>query len=650
MRGLSKSRRRNRVGRRLIPWVVALSIVVVACQRDAGGTTTTTTQTPVTTAETTTAPIPLDSLVYRVAILEEFTSSNAWAMLGPDATTADRNLLDWTKPSLFTIAHPGFEAINDLAASADPGVPIVDAGRYAVTISLRQDAVWSDRSRTPITARDVEFTARVVRDFDLGGGWADAYPWVGGTESGVGLIEVTAVDDYTVRFTWDGPPGYAVWPHTVGRAPIMPRHYWEGSVDAAAATEDPAEHLYSVDVINDPSGGPLLVIEWSRSFVRTRANEDFYDRGRRITSGGFDYLLGPFTASQVFRAYSSPGAAFEALWAGHVDFSPVLTSGDYPRSPEGLSATANAGNGFGYVGFDLRNEPMSRQGFRDALAYMVDKEYVAYSVLQGFVQPLYATIPGPDHSWHDPDLAALFAATYTEASASLRHDGDPFIDRDGGTYTATGGEARLHLAVFALKAEGFSWPQGDEPDFRDNGVKAGSDIRLDGRPVEPLVIGAPGPGSDPRIATYALIVAQALLDLGFDVAAHQIESDDPSVIDADNLIDLRLEYLTLDDPALPSHHRVLRGGGRDGDDVGLLDPEFDRLVEAFDAAETREDAYEILWQIETVIFEQKPLIVLYNTVVWDVYRSDSVRYPFTQVLGGLGAGYGYPVLVMPAEG
>lgn len=631
-----------------------MTIVATACFGSTGATTTTVDTTMRTTSApvvTTTIPdVPLDPGTYRVGVLEEFTSSNSWAMLGPDAAAPDAFLLDSTKPSLYTISHPGFETINDLAVPLRPPLPTRDGDIYSVTVPIRQDAVWSDRDRTPITAYDIEFTARAVRDLGLGDGWAEAYPWAGVSSNDVGLIDVTAIDDHTVRFSWDGPPGYATWPHAVGRAPIMPRHYWEDAVAAATAAVAPAEHLYSTEVINDPSGGPLLVIQWNRDLVQTTANEDFYDRGRQIASGGVSYRMGPFFAAQVFRVFSSPGVGFEALRAGDVDFLPTQVSGDHVTI-DGVSIAVNLRNGFAYLAFDRRHEPMSRKGFRDALTFMIDKEHVAGWVLQGVVQPEYATVPAPlvdapqsGHPWHDPERVALFSAMYTEASTDVRHDGEPFVDSSGSPYRATGFEARLHLAVSALKTEGFSWPRGEEPDFRDDRVIGGSGIMIDGRPVGPLAIGAPGPGIDPLIATYALIVEQLLDDLGFEAEVERIEAGDES--DEPNAgFDIHLDRAILGDPAVPNHHR------EDAMGLSRLDnPELDRLVDGFDAAMTREDAYEAFWQIEAFIAEQKPYLALFSQVLLDAYRPDSIRYPFTQVLGGLRIGFGYPALVTPAEG
>ena len=39
--------------------------------------------------------------------------------------------------------------------------------------------------------------------------------------------------------------------------------------------------------------------------------------------------------------------------------------------------------------------------------------------------------------------------------------------------------------------------------------------------------------------------------------------------------------------------------------------------------------------MEAILFEDLPYLVLFNPPVLEVYRGDSVVYPFTDVLGGL---------------
>ncbi|MEX2419154.1 MAG: ABC transporter substrate-binding protein [Acidimicrobiia bacterium] len=658
---------------RLVVAFAVFALVAAACGDDdattttaAPGATTTTAGTGTTTA--TTLP-PAEGFVYRTGIFQDTTTDNYWAYLDPQSTVWNAYVLGPTKPALFGINLPGLELTNDVAASDDPGTAVADGDGFSVEVAIRDDANWSDG--TPITADDVVFTAETVRDLALGGNWVSSYQWAPEDGSTLGLTAVTAVDAKTVKFTWNMMPGLAIWPHGPGLGPIMPMHFWGDVVTAAAGSEDPAEALYAASGIGDPSGGPTVFdSREAGAFARVLANDNYYDNGREVVSGGVTYTTGPFMSEQTFELYSDQSAAVLALKNADVDFlyNPLgLQRGlqDQITGDPNLTAVVNATNGFRYLAFNLRREPTSKQGFRDALAFMIDKEYVATSVLQGVAFPLYATLPEGNTNWYNEEVAGAMATIYTDASTDVRHDGDPFVDlgddaddpADDTTYTATGSEARLHLAVAALKADGFSWPEGQEPDYATGAIVPGTGILLDGAPVKDLTILSPGPGYDPLRATYSLIIAQALKDLGFDATAFPTDfnvlvnavfvPDDAGELD----FDMFLLGWSLGSPALPTYHESFWAGKNDtlvndgNNNTGFNDPDFNALVEDFNAAQTFEEAYDIMWEMEAILFEKKPYIVLFDTGILEAYRSAAVSFPFTDTLSGLQFGNGFPGVV-----
>jgi len=369
-----------------------------------------------------------------------------------------------------------------------------------------------------------------------------------------------------------------------------------------------------------------------------------------------------------------------ALKAGEVDFlyNPLgLQRGlqDQITSDPNLTAVVNATNGFRYMAFNLRKEPMSNQGFRDALAFMINKEYVATSVLQGVAFPLYATVPEGNSAWYDEAIADEFAAEITGLELDTRHDGTPFATPDPGAdgelgtaddgeavpYTATGNEARLHAAVAVLLANGFTYPEGQEPDFVDNAIVPGSGIMLNGETVQHLEILAPGPGYDPLRATYSLIIAQSLNDLGFDVDAFPTDFNvlvQKVYVPDENgelLFDMFLLGWSLGNPAFPTYHESFFAGKNDvlvndGNNApGFNDPDFNALVEEFNQATNQADAKAIMWEMERILFEKKPYILLFDTGILEAYRSASVSFPFTETLSGIQLGNGFSGLVGAAS-
>jgi ABC-type transport system substrate-binding protein len=253
---------------------------------------------------------------------------------------------------------------------------------WTVTVDVRADALWSDGE--PITADDVAFTYETVRDVGLTRGWTTAYPLAGG--DGPGLSAVEAIDDDTVRFTFDSEPGLAIWPNGPGIAPVMPAHHWRPIVTDAVASEAPDLALLSTPGVGEPSGGPAVLEEVAGTTVRLTPNPNFVRTGERVTSGGVSYEFGPFFDEMIFTIFSSRDAAAGAVAAGDVDI--VLSPSGFDEASTALAledgdvtAITNTPNGFRYLGFNLRRVPMSSLGFRNALAAMIDKELMANRTL-----------------------------------------------------------------------------------------------------------------------------------------------------------------------------------------------------------------------------------------------------------------------------
>jgi peptide/nickel transport system substrate-binding protein len=327
-----------------------------------------------------------------------------------------------------------------------------------------------------------------------------------------------------------------------------------------------------------------------------------------------------------------------------------------------LTPIVNATNGFRYLAFNLRKDPMAREGFRHAVEFMLDKEYITGSVLQGVAFPLYTTVPEGNTNWYNAEIAGAFRDSIVNLEQDTRWDGEPFVDEDGNTYVATGMEARVHAAAKALLADGFSWPEGQGPDYASNAIVPATGIMLDGVPVsDELVILSPGPGYDPLRATFSLFIAQALQDLGFNAKAYP--TDFNVLVNAvfvpteEGTLDFDMFLLgwSLGDPALPTYHESFWAGKNDtlvndgNNNTGFNDPDFNAYVEEFNAAQTFEEAYDIMTELETILFEKKPYVILFDTGIIEAYRSAAIMYPFTETLSGLQFGNGFPGLVMAAQ-
>jgi ABC-type transport system substrate-binding protein len=571
-----------------------------------------------------------------MGIFQDTTTDNFWAYYDPASTVWNAYVLAPTKPAMYGLNYPGIELDSDVAASAEVPTGAAEGDGWAIEVAMREDAAWSDG--TPITANDIVFTYTTVRDLALGGDWLAAYPTPSeDNPDAVALADVQAVDDHTVKYIFTSQPGLAIWPHNVGLAPIMPAHVWGDAVEAAKASEDPAAALYgTAGTALDVSGGPMVFAERQEgAFARNTANETYYDNGRAVSSGGVDYTVGPFASEAVFSLYGGQDAAVLALKAGEVDYllNPLGMQRGLLAQVEGdenLTAVVNPTNGFRYLAFNLRREPMSIPAFRDALAIMIDKEFMANNVLQGVAFPLYATVPEGNTKWYNAEAAEAIASQYVGKTMA----------------------ERLNAAVALLTEAGFAWetPPAMATDADGNelaAVNPGVGITYNGNPVPTLEILAPGPGYDPLRATYSIWIETWLNQLGFDAEANP--TDFNAIVDAvytpteSGELDYDMFILgwSLGNPALPTYHESFWYGPNDtllnggNNSPGFHSEAYDALVEQFLAAQTEEEAYDLIWQMEEILATEKPYVLLFDTGILEFYRQANVNYPFTSTLSGL---------------
>jgi peptide/nickel transport system substrate-binding protein len=584
------------------------------------------------------APARHERPVYRTAIFADLTARNPWSRYGPNTTVWNTYATAGIHPTLFGYTTRRFDWVPVLAADFPTRLeldPTVDLWRSTVTV---KDGIrWSDG--TAITAHDVAFTFRAIAALGasrLGGNFPSFAP--------EDLLErVEARSDRTVEFFLKRRD--ARFNFNILMAPIFSRAFWEPLVEAALPTEDPLRAIADVDVREEPVYGAFLYGTWERgSFVNRPANPRFVlagaveqlyaDGAVRLTRQGLydwvgygepagevelEVVTGPHVDAVHYRVYGNQATGVLALQAGQVDylFNPVgLEKGfhDQLRGAPGIALVENPTNGLRYLSFNLRREPMSLLPFRQAVDVLIDREFITDRVLQGVATPVYAIVPPANAFWHDPDVSVLG-----------RNLSRP---------------ERIRAAVRYLESAGFSWEE--KPRLAADGALArpGRGLRLPGgRPVRPLELLGPGDAYDPLRATFALWIERWLNEVGipvrpnltaFNVVAERVfERQDFDMWILGWSLGIYPSYLHA---FFHSRYTGLRGHNAQG----YASPEYDRLVEAF-LAETddMERARTLAHGLQQFLARDLPYIVLFDTPIVEAYRSDRLRFPTTDVLGGL---------------
>lgn len=169
----------------------------------------------------------------------------------------------------------------------------VSEDQTSITWTLKPDLLWSDG--TPVTANDVVFTWQYCTA--EGGGCAQEAKFQG-------VTSVEAVDDLTVKVTFDGPSPYPYGPFVGGQGPILQAAQFADCLGPRAPE--------CTDANNMPIGtGPFRVTEFlPNDVVSLEANPNYRDPAK------------PAFATATIKGGGDAAAAGRAvLETGEVDYA-----------------------------------------------------------------------------------------------------------------------------------------------------------------------------------------------------------------------------------------------------------------------------------------------------------------------------------------
>ena len=590
--------------------------------------------------------------VYQIGISADLTTTNYWAYLGPDGTIWNLYVLGGSKPALYTYTAQRFDWVPSLASDFPTALAEeqVDGQTFWVTeIPLKEGVMWSDGSA--VTAEDFVFTAQTVIEMQLSGNW----PSIVDPEY---FDHAEALDPHQLKIYFKQKPGLARWQFGLAFMPIFSKAYWEPVVaEAMQAGEivDQQKALYAHAAGDEPTAGGYGFEKWERgAFAEKIRNPDYYFADMVVTqyaSGAYfeakpgghefgafgettgdkslEYTVGPYADSAIYSIYGSQDATVLALKKGDIDFmlNPLgLSRGlqEQLQGEDGLSVIENQSTGVRYLGFNFRKPPMDNKAFRQAVATLIDKEFLTETVLQGVAIPMYTMVPEGNGAWYNPDV--------------------PLIGK--GMSRAE----RVASVVELLKSAGFTWET--EPRISEDGrfvEQPGEGLKMpNGEPVPAMNLLAPSPGYDPLRSTFAIWIERWLNEVGIpvhaDLTGFNLIVD--KVFDRQDFdmwilgwrLSLYPDYL---EAFFHSRNSELEGHNPGGYD----NPEFDRLADQLLAESDVEAARQQVFEMQAFLADDLPYVTLFDTPLVEAYRSDRIEYPYTDALGGLQQASGLPALV-----
>ena len=590
--------------------------------------------------------------VYQIGISADLTTTNYWAYLGPDGTIWNRYVLSGSKPALYGYSAQRFDWIPGLAA--DFPTPLAEETVAGVTywtteVMLKEGVMWSDGNE--VTADDFVFTAQTAADLQLAGNW----PSIVDPEF---FDHADALDPHHLKIYFKEKPGLARWQFALAFMPIFSKNYWEPVVAEARLAGELVEQqkaLYSHVPENEPTAGGFAFDKWERgAFAEKERNPDYYfadsvvtqyDNGAYVEAkpgayefsaygepgGGksLEYSVGPHADSTIYSIYGSQDATVLALKKGDINFmlNPLgLSKGlqEQLDGADGLTVIENASVGVRYLGFNFRKEPMSDKAFRQAVATLIDKEFLTSTVLQGVATPVYAMVPEGNKAWYNGEVSPVGKGL-------------------------TRGE-RIEQAVQLLKDAGFTWET--EPRISEDGrfvEQEGEGLKMpNGEPIPDIDLLAPSPGYDPLRSTFAIWIERWLNEVGIplraDLTGFNLIVD--KVFDSQDFDMWILGWsLSIYPDYLESFFHSRHSGLAGHNAGGYNNPEYDALADRLLAETDVESARQLVFQMQEFLADDLPYVTLFDTPLVEAYRSDGIDFPYVESLGGLQRGDGLPTLV-----
>ncbi len=598
--------------------------------------------------------------IYRAAILEDMTTMNYWSAYGPINSSMWNYVVEGTyHPFAYGVGYHRW----DYAPAIADGMPtdLVQEGEFWVcTVKLRKDVVWSDG--VPVTAQDWAWTADVALKLNLQGNWSGYDPNY--------LDHIEAVDDYTAKLYYHTKPGLAIHQYGVLQKPWMSKTFWGPTVDPlvermvkesegldkesdayTTLLTEISQQLETLDATGEPSAGAWVFGQWEAgAYIENVRRENYFDYMRKATeyaNGGFaqvsgdyeftsgdtsmvelEYTEGPWFDKTIFSIYSSDAAVL-ALDAGEVDF--VITPNGLSKgqvaqlepNPKVTIAT-NVANGFRYLSFNFNRPALAERALRQAIACVVDKQFLTQNVLQGAAIPVNTIVPAMNAYWYNPDVPLFCEGMSTQQ--------------------------RMEESVRMLKEAGYTWDT--EPAWnpaRGGSVDYGVGLKgPDGQYIPEFTLLAPTAGYDPLRATTGVYLEQWMQQLGMPVKAQLINFNRILELRASGDWDMYILGWGLGpEPSYACDFLQRDSGWNFGD---YNSEEFETLCNAYKAETDRDKARDIAMQFQEVLAEDLPYLYLFTTPLYDAWDNTRIMFPFTEVPDGIGGGaYGLQEFVLSVQ-
>ena len=250
----------------------------------------------------------------------------------------------------------------------------ISKDQKTITFKLKKGLVWSDNK--PITSKDVMFTWKLITNPKTRTPYASDYLLV---------KKASTPDNFTFEVTYED--NYAPALDTWASLNILPQHILKDEdINNTYFSREPLGSNYYK--LSDWISGQQITLESNNNSILGEAKIS------RLTS-----RIIPDTSSQ-----------FLELTANNIDLmniNPIQYKRVFPSKPKlqkKINLFKELGNGYTYLGFNLKRAPFNDIRVRQAINYAIDKNEIIKGVLLGLGEPISSPYK-PGTRWNNPDIS-----------------------------------------------------------------------------------------------------------------------------------------------------------------------------------------------------------------------------------------------------
>ncbi len=249
----------------------------------------------------------------------------------------------------------------------------ISKDQKTITFKIREGLFWADGEK--LTSNDVMFTWKLVTDPNTRTPYASDYQLV---------KKASTPDPYTFRVTYE--ESYAPALDTWTALHILPEHLLKN------------EDVNSTYFSRNPIGSNYYKLESWKSGQQVSLTRNSLSINGKANIENLISRIIPDTSSQ-----------FLELTADNIDLmniNPIQFQRVFPSRKDlrdKISLYKELGNGYTYLGFNLKKEPFNDKRVRRALNFAIDKDEIIKGVLLGLGEPLSSPYK-PGTRWNNTKL------------------------------------------------------------------------------------------------------------------------------------------------------------------------------------------------------------------------------------------------------